>query len=80
MDAQLFSLDAMRAKQRLRTHTEKILFAQMGWDGLALIRNATSFWAAYATALMSFHAQLWNAASSPSLTQPMSADRPRNWL
>lgn len=80
MDAQLFQLDDMRAKQRIRTITEKISYAQMGWDGLALLRTTTLFWEQYATAMMSFHANLLSAAFSPSLKPPTISDKPRNWL
>jgi len=80
MDAQLFSLDDMRAKQRIRTLTEKISFLQMASDGSALQRSVMSFWVQYATAMMSFHAQVFSAAFSPwSKPQPTSA-KPSNWL
>ena len=76
MEAQLFDLDAMRAKQRIRTLTERVSCVQTAWGGSALIENALSFWAQYATAMMSFHARLWGAACSPWSTRPASAGKP----
>ena len=80
MEAQLFNLDAMRSKQRIRTLTEKISYLQMASAGSALMRSAMSFWAEYVAAMASFHASLLNAAFSPSSKRPMIEAKPRNWL
>ena len=80
MDAQLFNLDDMRSKQRIRTLTERISYVQMAWDGLALHRSAMSFWGEYATAMMSFHASLLSVVFSPSSKPPKTTATPSNWL
>ena len=64
MEAKVFDLDAMRAKQRTRARMEKRWCAQMALDGWALTRSATSFWGQYATAMMLFHARLMRGAFS----------------
>lgn len=76
MDATVFNLDAIRARQRIRTRTERILSASMALDGLELIRNATSFWVEYATGMMSFHARLLSAAFSPWSKPPRTLGNP----
>ena len=80
MDATLYNLDAIRAKQRIATRTERILSASMALDGLELARNATSFWAAYVTGMMFFHARLMSAAFSPLSKPPKTTAAPSNWL
>lgn len=80
MDAEIYSLDAMRVKQHIHTRMEKILFASMALDGLELVRSATLFWEQYATAMTSFHVQVLKSAFSPSLKPPKITDRPSNWL
>lgn len=80
MDAQLYSLDDMRSKQRIRTIIEKISYVQTASAGSALMRGAMSFWAEYVTAMMSFHASLLKAAFSPSSKPPRITAGPSNWL
>ena len=80
MEAQLFSLDDIRAKQRTATRMERILYAQTALDGLALQRSVTSFWAEYATAMTSFHARLLSSVFSPWSKPQTSADKRPKWL
>lgn len=58
MDATVFNLDAIRARQRIRTRTERILSASIALDGLELALSATSFWVECAVALASFQTRL----------------------
>jgi len=85
MDAQILNLDQARSARNTVLLTSKSFHTPLDLDGLAqqqaaMFLSATSFFAQYTLASISFHAQVMSAGYWQCLKSQKDQEKPLNWL